>query len=362
MSSTTPKQLSRAVARAALWLGGLLAVAGTARADDSEACRKAQQVIGDKAATMLPDECQEAVDAAEEERWQLWLDMGLAHEQASELVNAAQYYQRFLDGADQRERPLGAAWEKARADARASLERIDAELLRSYGRVDVTSTPSDAMASFEGKAAGMASFTTPFRHYLLPGEHMLQLYSPTLGKTVDRAFSLSVGQKLALAVDLTAETPPRRPAEKPVTTKTTPKATVSPPGGKPAREAPPVLETVGWLGVGAGAASLALGTVLYVQGAGLVDESKCSGEAFCEPTAAYRAKRKADGEDLETSGVIAWAAGAVLLGGGIAAIVLAEDDDASGASAASADGGVTLDGLSAAPLPGGASVGASLRF
>src|SRR5690606_29603613 len=129
-----------------------------------------------------------------------------------------------------------------------------------YGRVDVTSTPPEAMASFEGKAAGMASFVTPFRHYLTPGEHTLQVFSPTLGKTADRTFTLSVGQTLALAVDLTAETPPQRPADKPVTTKATPKATVAPPGGAREADAPPVLETVGWLGVAAGAASLALGT------------------------------------------------------------------------------------------------------
>lgn len=350
------KHLSRTLAQAASALVLLAGAAGGARADDSEVCQRAQQVVGDAAKTMLPEECQDALDDAEEERWQLWLDMGLAQELAAELVNAAQYYRRFLDGVALRTRPLSPAWDKARASAQAALDRIDEQLLQSNGRIDVRSTPPDASASFDGQA-GTAGFTTPFSHYLPAGAHTVQLHSPTLGKTIERPFTLAVGQKLTLDVDLTEDIPPAPPKDKPVTTQATPEATVAPPIAV-RREGPPLLESVGWLGVAAGVAGIGLGTVLYLQGSGLVDDAACSGD-FCERTADYRAKRRGDGEDLETAGVVAWAAGAVLLGGGIVAILLA-DDGGGAASETSAD--VQLESVSAVPLPGGASVGASLRF
>lgn len=324
----------------------------------SDPCGEARRLVGEQAGTMSRDDCQEVVDAAEEERWQLWLDMALAHEHSGDDLAAVQYYGRFIESADLRPRPLSPSWAKVRSDALAAVARLDAELRATLGRVDVRSTPGDAAASFEGKATETASLVTPFTTYLAPGEHTLELYHPSLPATVRKAFTLEKGQVLALDLDLAAELAAAKAAPGPKTTTTPTKAL--PPVAEPATN---VLETVGWLGVAAGVGLLATGTVLYVDGQGRIDATACTTEPWCAPTASERARRKDDGESTRRVGVITWIAGGALLAAGIVAVVLSDDDADDDGPDGLDDGGPRLQAIAPTFMPDGSpGVGAALSF
>lgn len=307
----------------------LVSVFGAFEAHADSPCEEAERLVGDDAKTMSPDDCQVVVDAAEEERWQLWLDMALAHEHAGDDLAAVEYYGRFIEAVGARTRPLSPSWLKARSDSKAALERLDAELRATMGRLEVRSTPRDAAASFEGEAKETARLVTPFSTYLAPGEHTLELYHPDFPQPVRKTVTLEKGQVLALDIDIAAELAPKKapPADK-VGKRPAPERT------PPPREPTNVLETVGWLGVAAGIGLAATGAVLVADGQWQIDGASCTDEAWCAPTADERARRKDDGEGTRTSGVVTLIAGGALIAGGVVAILLSEDDeDAPGSGA-----------------------------
>ena len=316
-------------AKALTLLLTLAGAAGPAGAAAAPVCEEARRLVGDTAGTLTDAECQDLVDAAEEERWQLWLDMALAHEHSGDALAAIPYYQRFLEATDARTRPLSEAWIKVREDARAAVKRLDAELRATLGRVIVRSPPSEALASFEGKAVGGASHTTPFGHYLPPGNHVLELYHPSASDLVHKRFTLEKGQVLHLDVNLALELAAAEAARGKAKAAA---AAAAAPVAAPAQDAsggPRVLRTVGWLGVAAGAGLAAVGTIFYAQGQAYLDEARCGDAVACAPTAAERARRRSDGESLQDRGLVAWVAGGALLAGGIVAIVLGDDEPAS---------------------------------
>ncbi len=311
-------------------------------------CDAARRLVGEPDG-MSDQECLRVVAAAEEERWQLWLDMAMAHEHSGDDTAAIAYYERFLDAATGDPLPLSSSWAKVREDAAAAVARLDARLRDTHGRLAVTTSPSDAKASFEGKAASIPTHTTPFVAYLAPGPHNLQLYHPAVGDTRDIAFDISAGQALSLDVDLRADTSTPGPS----------KAVARAPAGDGVGEvATPSLTDIGWLGVAAGAGAIAVGTALYVVGDGELSATECTTEPWCQPTAAERARRRDDAEGLRDGGVAAWVVGGLLLAGGITAIALDDQGDDGATTAADLE----LRGVAPLVLRDGAGVGATLSF
>ncbi len=328
---------------------------GQAWAADAGPCDQARRLVGEQATGMSAAECRRVVTAAEEERWQLWLDMALAHEHSGDHIAAISYYERFLDAATGHTTPLTPTWSKVREDAAAAVARIDAGLKKDHGRLTVSTTPTDAMASFEGKAAGMASHVTPFITYLAPGPHNLQLYHPSVGATRDITFDITAGQTLSLEVDLrtgaTGETAgdPKKVEPAPVAEPDT------------SGEGDATLRAIGWLGVAVGVSAIAAGTVFYTQGDGEISSTDCTTELWCAPTVDERALRRDDGEALRDRGIASWIAGGVLLAGGITAVILGSSDDTP-REAAPATSGATLDRVTPVLLPDGAGLGATVSF
>jgi len=369
----------------------LLTTHGAALAGD-EPCARAAQIVGAEAQGMTPAQCQEVLDEADEERWQLWLDMALALEHAGDRIAAVQFYGRFLDSVAERgDRPLSDAWAKLHADARAAHDRIDAELLATHGRIRVRGTPRELLASFEGRASEAATHTTPFVHYLPPGTHRLQVHHRGTDTTREQTFELAAGQALELHLDLTprleapdaptvareaAEEVEGAPGDAADKVETESAARPAPPTGDASllavrRAGAPASRTstvrdVGWLGVALGVGATALGAVFYFQGDGLISESRCQDQPWCEPTTDERAARRSEGEELQDRAIITWIAGGVLLVTGITAILVSgaggDKPSEPAGEDASDTAGVTLDHVSPALIPGGAGVQAGLRF
>lgn len=350
---------------AALTSALLLVGFGSAQAATPSPCDEARSLIGAEADGMSEAECQQAVDFADEERWQLWLDMALAHEHAGDHVTSLQYYKRFLANVEERQRPLSDAWQRVKDDATRAVARLDGELRAVRGRVTVTSTPDKATASFEGRPPPRTPLVTPFDQYLAPGSYTVELTHPSLPAPVKKTFTLERGQALTLAVDLAAEaaaaaSPTVLPPRREVTTPTGGDPSAVATRRAPRRSNATTLESVGWLGVALGVAGLAAGTVFHVQGQGRVDEATCTDEPWCAGTVDERARRRADGEDLKDRALVSWIAGGVLLAGGIVAIVLGGDDADEGEDTAA---GVRLDAVAPTLLPDGSpGLGAALTF
>lgn len=353
---------------AALTSALLLVGIGSTHAATASPCDEARSLIGAEADGMSEAECQQAIDFADEERWQLWLDMALAHEHAGDHVTSLQYYNRFLASVAERQRPLSDAWQRVKDDATRAVARLDGELRAVRGRVTVTSTPPKAAASFEGRPPPRTPLVTPFDQYLAPGSYTVELTHPSIPAPVKKTFTLERGQALSLDVDLAAEAAAAATPTTPATALPPTREVIASTGGEPAavatRRAPrrsnaTTLESVGWLGVALGVAGLAAGTVFHVQGQGRVDEATCSDEPWCAGTVDERARRRADGEDLKDRALVSWIAGGALLAGGIVAIVLGGADDEPEEAAS----GVRLDAVAPTLLPDGSpGLGAAMTF
>ena len=129
----------------------------------ADPCAEARTIVGEDADGMSPAECEQVVDAADEERWQLWLDLALAHEQSGDYASALDYYGRFVTASSKRERPLTPAWQQVQQDSVASMARMDARLLETHARVDVTTEPVGGLVAFDGTADATTGRAAPDR-------------------------------------------------------------------------------------------------------------------------------------------------------------------------------------------------------
>lgn len=358
-------------------------------ANDGGTCRKARSVLGEEFKDATEERCQQALDSADEERWELWLAVASAAELSGDLDRAALSLDRFVRDADKRGR-LPSHWAAIRDEARTTIARLDGEVLKTKARVTITSTPEGAEVEVVGTAKRPNTERTPTTRYFAPGNHTLRL---VLDTNVNRevAFTVKAGQAIELKVDLRPDAPKdlavtetKAPAvlgsqasvevvktgptdDKTVTKtpadassgQTGPGSANDPgasngaaagggdPAGNPAGgdtgtvEPRPVpdpddlalvkRETGTWTKVGTvavalGGASLAAGVVFVLQASGLDDQAACSGLA-CEVDQPLRARVKDEASVAWTRAAGALIAGAILVGGGITAIIKDEPDE-----------------------------------
>lgn len=351
-------------------------------ANDSGACRKARSVLGEEFKDATEERCQQALDTADEERWELWLAVASAAELSGDLDRAALSLDRFVRDADKRGR-LPSHWAAIRDEARTTIARLDGEVLKTRARVTINSLPEGAEVEVVGVAKRPNAERTPTTRYFAPGNHTLRL---VLDTNVNRevAFSVKAGQAIELKVDLRPDAPKdlavtetkapavlgsqasvevvkAGPTDDKTVTKTPadastgqtgpgsandPGATDGTAGGTAGGAAGKVeprptpdpddlalvkRETGTWTKVGTvavalGGASLAAGVVFVLQATGLDDEAACSGLA-CEVDQPLRARVRDEASVAWTRAAGALIAGAILVGGGITAIIKDEPDE-----------------------------------
>jgi len=335
-----------------------LALCRTVHAADpiDDTCARAKAQLGSKVIErgMSTEQCQGALDNAEEERWQLWLDIAAADELAGDLERSALSLNKFLTAADLRPRPLPAEWVVMRDEARVKIARADVEVLKTKGRVTISSTPDGAEATVVGGGAVLAdkSPKTPVTAYFEPGSHSVRLRVPATEASREVSFTVSAGSAIELRVDLrpgarpdTAVVenagppvlgqrsrtdlgaPPQEvPSDEP-TVIDEPIADTDPEGPPVRHSGATLMGSLGTVSIAAGGASLAMGITFALVASGLDDEAACSGVA-CDFDTGLREHVRRDAD-------VAWnrAAGTLIIGtllvaGGIVAIVLDEDDDA----------------------------------
>ncbi len=373
----------------------LLAVDAAHAAEPQDVCKRAREQLGARQIErgMKPEDCQQALDAAEEERWQLWLDIAAADQLVGDSERAALSLNRFLVAADARPRPLSAQWVVARDQARADLARMDGELLQKKARVSITSTPEGADVTILGGGAVLLEKTpkTPLIAYFEPGSHTARLFLSATDATREITFTVRAGTALELVVDLRtgalAQTAVRErpgprvlgqlpglaggdPTQPPIVAEpepvepevsvVEPTVVIEDKTPDPDDEGPPIKppgtplgETLGTIGIAAGGAAIAIGTTFALVAAGLDDEAACKGTA-CEIDKALRARVRRDADvawDRATGTLIV---GTLLVAGGVAALFLLDDE---GGSDTGTD--VTLTPWLA---PDGAGLGGHVRF
>jgi hypothetical protein len=356
----------------ALLVASAVARDGLAAEPEEDACARARELLGAVEPGASAAQCQQALDAAEEERWQLWLDIAAADEIAGDHERAALSLHRFVVAADRRGLRLPAHWVVVRDEARATIARLDADILRTRGRVTLTSIPEGAEARFSEAAAARIpdkSPRTPVTAYFDPGSHSVRLLDRLTDRSREVSFTLVAGGAVALVVDLRPGVPPDRAivesrgeavlGQRPVTGDI-----VAPPEGPPTVtdtfatddfEGPPIrepgpspLKSLGAVAIAAGTTAIAVGTVFALLASGMDDEAACRGEA-CDSDRTLReaVRRDADVHWARATGSLV--AGGVLVAGGIVALLLD-------------DGGEPETAVRPWVGPGGAGVGGRLRF
>jgi len=337
-----------------------LAVVPTARAAEPAdgLCKRAREMLGSDVIErgMTDEQCQLALDANEEERWQLWLDIATADELAGDLERSALSLNKFLAAAERRVRPLPAQWVVMRDEARQKVARMDVEILKTKGRVTLISTPEGAEAIFaRGVAANLPDKTpkTPVTAYFEPGTHTVRLRVPATETAREISFTVSAGSVIDLRVDLRpgarSDTAISENAGPPVLGQLPPQDG-DPPRLEPSedepvtvirepydgsdRDGPPVrspetsiIRSLGTISIAAGGAALAMGMTFALVAAGLDDEAACTGGA-CEVDKALRTHVRRDADVAWDRATGTFIVGGLLVAGGIAAILLDDMDDA----------------------------------
>lgn len=329
--------------------------ASPVHADNSETCKKAGAIVGKKKAKALSQaECQQALDSSEEEQWQLWLDMAAADEQAGNPEKAIATLARFVDAADLREDKLAPNWAHVRDEARTTLARLDADLLKKKARVTFKVVPEGASVTFPKGVQGTPE-KTPVIKYFVPGEHVARVFDDATQKAREVTFTVEKGQKVVLKVDLLTDAPSGAgvlESEGPAVVGQNGKPGTGDPGtgtgkdpgtggpdGGPNTilekdldtEAPPIApppnmwDRIGAASIGLGIAGLTAGAVFLAEGLRLDDNAACSGDA-CLFDQAQRAKIKGDAQISKDRSIAGFIIGAVFVAGGITALLLPDDD------------------------------------
>lgn len=335
-------------------LGIVAAGAAGARADNSETCKKAEALVGKKRAkTMSEGQCQLALDTAEEEQWQLWLDMASADEQSASPEKAIATYQRFVDAADKRGTKLAANWAQVRDDMRGTLAKLDTRLLETKARVTFQTVPVGAEVTFPKGAQGTPE-KAPVTKYFEPGQHVARIFDAGSQKSREVTFTCEKGQTLVLKADLLTDAPSGAgiiESEGPAiigqdgpkgsgkgTTGPDHGTTGGPDGGPntilekdldpetaPIAPPPSMWDRIGAASIGVGIAGLTAGAVFLAQGLSLDDNAACSGDA-CLFDRPQRARIQEDAKIAKNRAIGGFILGAVFVAGGVTALLLADDD------------------------------------
>jgi hypothetical protein len=368
-----------------------LGLAQPTHAAEGGACRKARSVLGEEFKNATEDRCQQALDTADEDRWQLWLDVATAAELSGDLDRAALTLDRFVRDADRRGR-LPSHWTAIRDDARTTISRLDAEVLKTKARVVINTTPEGAELEVVGTTKRPSGERTPTTRYFTPGNHTVRVVLDKANREV--AFTVTAGEAIELKIDLRPKAPEELavtdtmapavlgsepsveviksgptpgstvkitptdassaatdPASaKPVPTTIEPRPTLDPEDPSLVPEPTGTWTKVGTVAITLGGASLAAGVVFVLQAIGLDDEAACSGLA-CEVDQPLRERVRDEATTAWTRAAGSLLVGALLVGGGITAIVRDTPDEPTSSTT-----------ISPWVSPDGAGLSGTLRF
>jgi hypothetical protein len=337
------------------WSAG---AASPSRADDGEVCKRARLLLDEPLEGATEAACQQALDTAEEDKWQLWLDVATALELTKDSERSVQMLQRFVTAADKRGARISERWANSRDEARAKVKAVETELMKTKGRVTITTVPEGAEVTVLGNVRPGPADKTPVTRYLPAGTHVARVVGSK--DTREISFPIAVGQRVDVQVDLreggvstvsvdgkpvgreavalaekaagdAAETGKAGDAAetgKAGDAETLDGAATSVAEG-PVEPLDSALLTGGvglWTRLGTasisvGAAAVAVGLVFALQASGLDDEAACSGD-LCGVDAPLRTLVRADADTSWTRATGAFIAGGALLAGGIVAVLM----------------------------------------
>lgn len=352
-------------------------VPGSARADDSEACREAEPFIGKTAARrMTAAECADAARTAEEEQWQLWLDLAFAEEASGDLEKAIDTYRRFVKATMKRGPDLVEPWPGLRDDAIVTIDRLEQGLLKSHARIVIQTEPTGLKIRFVQEPR-RGEEATPITRFLKPGTHIIAAVDPATDIAREVTFTVEAGQNREIKIDLRPESPvgtteKALPGDNALKQ---PDAAPDVAGGTAGvhtridddASSPPrtdntttALRRIGVAAIGVGIAAAAAGTGFILTSIGLDGEADCSG-ALCDFEAGTRARLRNDASIHENRAIGAFVTGGVFLVGGAILVVLdmLKSNDDAGDSAAN---GLRLKSVFPTVGAGQAGVGATLGF
>ncbi len=305
------------------WAALLMSITGgSALADDSAACLKAQKLVGADAIHMSENECSRALEAAEEERWQLWLDMALAHETSEDYASSMHYYNLFLGSSGNRD-SLSQAWTEVRGQTQDSVGRIEKMLMATHSKVTIKTDPPEAMASIRGARDGQTDMTTPFTTYLPPGDHVVDVFHKAADVKLNRTIAVaSAGE--AMTIDIPLKTPTKVAAPAPSSTGGAMHGGMmhmKDDGG------PDATRTTGHVMIGLGIAAASVAGLFYLQGDGLDSGVNCDQCSNFTSTLAARQQERAD--EWFDRALFTGIGGGVLLLGGIILTAVGDNEPAS---------------------------------
>lgn len=361
MSKTSAATFFRLLASAAV---AVVTGAG-AHAGDGESCAEALRRLDSAAKPPASEtECVEALRAAEEENWQLLLDLAFAEEETGHPKKAWETYVRFLDATAGPGAALPAAWGELRTRAEASVARLEQALLKSHARVVVTPRPETRTVHFFGEVLRANPGSGPITRFLPVGSHTVIVADPATGRYREVAFTVSAGETRDVVVELDPVGGPSAAARTDVpvvAANGAGRADVASVGAVAARpKQQPLWRSVGAAAIGVGVAATAVGAGFLASSHGLYDDAACSG-ALCDIDAAARARIRADASVAEDRAVASFVTGGLLLAGGATALIL-EALGIVGAPEATAAGTPRLKRLTPTFARGGAGVAAAIGF
>lgn len=364
-------------------LASLLAIAfaatpliatSTAHAEDH--CAEARALLGPKWVAPTSDAaCKEALEYAEEEQWQLWLDLAFAEEATDNLEAAVAVYRRFIKSTLRRGEGLSESWRKMREEATFTVGRLEETLTKTRAKITIDTIPAGLPVRFT-KEARRGEDATPVTRYLPAGEHIVVATDPTTGRTRELSFTVEVGQAREIKIDL-RENSPLGVVEKTLpgdrTGSTQSAGGTADPVGLPGvqvrmdddKTPPPrsvqsgtTLRRIGVGALGVGIAAAAVGTGFMLTSTGLSDEAACAG-ALCQVDTAARARAKGEASIAEDRALAGFITGGVfILGGALALIIDSLTDD----SPVEAAQGPRLKAIAPMVGNGQAGLGATVGF
>ncbi len=153
----------------------LVCLSGEAFAQQPTWLQRGREALMERDATTARWAFGQGLDQARdiETRWRLLLGLALANELEGATLEAVYAYRRFLTEV-RRETGLAerAPWPGRRERALSDVRRLEAELMGSFAKVALDSTPSGATVTVDGDATEQV---TPAVLYLPAGRHQIRL-------------------------------------------------------------------------------------------------------------------------------------------------------------------------------------------
>lgn len=183
--------------------------AGTiaARAADGTNCEQAAKTLGAKSIEGKDEAgCKAALEAFEDEQWQLWLDLAFAEEATGNLESAIATYRKFIKATLRRGGELQPPWTTLREEATFSVDRLERTLMKTSARITIETVPPGLPVRFV-KEARRGEEATPLTRYLPAGTHVIAVTDANTNRSREMSFTVEVGQMRELKVDLREGSP-----------------------------------------------------------------------------------------------------------------------------------------------------------